>query len=1341
NVDKDIFNYDLNVRGQTITLTCKNIDSPTNAIRSGSAYGNLVLTIPAGTYTVDGEPNSELTYSYSISSFTAKSITANPAPSDDSYSIAELRDISLEFSDEMQKGTTNLTTTVKLEQWVDGKWQDPIGFSSAVYYAIEWIDTYHARIYPRPIAGNYTYSVDDLETGRYAFHFVKNYMKSADGVSNQDIYLGPYYIEGATEATIIKHTPAANGAIRASDWEDLIFEFSSEMGPGDTDEKLVIKDASGKIVRQFDTTEVEWDGDFHSGRILLDPPIIRGSEEMVYTVEMPRGFMQQRSGSGLPSQAAKFNVIVGRNVAIEGNYPKYSVTPDPKTFGQMTGLGTFTFVYYGADSVELGDELPVFKTNGTSSGGDVTVTVGKSSDDFPTVIVTFKNKVYSAVNGYKYTLEVPRLAWTISRGEHVYSTEENITYQWGGGNTNVTSTTVQTGFSGSTTISYADHTESELTKAQAVEYFSTVKINPGNKSGMQVGSGKATLKKASDNSVIATYTSPSSVVVSSANYTAELNEDMFLEGETYYWELPTDAIQYKATFTTYSMSAALKVYFTILSESALPQYYDIHVANTAGKPRVRLDHIEFVSDTDNSTYGFAIAKNFSAENVYIGDENGNRLTKEGSEDDGGVTDRYTIQYPTHKGNWISCSISPTITEQGKYTIVVPEKAFSIDGVDYNNALVHPFEIKDNHVEWSIPIYEQISTRDEVQGAQDHPMKGFNRITLTFPEDIDVKVDTRKSSTFRKVWEETSGQDTYEKEDEPASKMSMSASGNEVYLDFNPPLTDDGTYRVVLPEGAVLMMGAFDEYVPVTSYRAYFTIKDTTTATVEPADGSSVTELSEVTFNFTKASEVSAPATPTAPAGLYDADMNEIEGYKLSVRTEGTKGIISITPPLNVDGDYTIIVPEGRFRCKASASAAEEDVTEYRLKYTVVDPSIMTSSLEANSVLTSLDNIEFEFLKAVNVDLTEGAKASVKDASGNVLSEYTVKLTQDKDYSDCMIFAAIEPAVTATGKYSFVLDANSAACQRTWTGAARNNVEVAIPFEVVNPTDCTVDPESGSELHTINSITVEFTNAESVVNADKAEIEVIDKTTDAIVRDYTVSVEMTDDTKATLTFTPAIAVSGEYKIVVPAGAFACKLTSDGEAIDNEEFALFYTVNNHSNMVFQYGDSDIVLGLENMIITFPEAEKVRINDDPTIGDITLEHNVNNVPTKPAEAKSVHLLAEGTDVTSYTVTPEEVGANQIKLNISPKIEVPGETTLHIPAGKFIADDVHYSQEAHPVIKVTDDSDIATRVDEVLGECDTVTVVNMNGYVILRNAPKTELRNLAPGLYIINGQAVIIR
>ncbi|MDE6559537.1 MAG: hypothetical protein K2K29_06600, partial [Muribaculaceae bacterium] len=1031
-------------------------------------------------------------------------------------------------------------------------------YTSDVFYRIEWDDAHNARLIPRPAASNYTNTFDELETGRYRIHILP-YLYDTNSVANADVYLGSYYIEGATEAPIVSQTPPANSAIRATDWEDLVFAFNSEMIPGDSDLEITIKDADGNTVATYTPMDIEWDGDNHSVRIPLNPVIKRGDKEMVYSVFIPRGFVKQSSGAGLPSTEAEFTVTVGKFVIIEGNYPKYVYSPDPKTLTMNTSLNKFVFTYYGADSIELGTELPDIKANGKSMVESCTVTIGRDADDFPTATINFKLLTASTSpnggstipkDGYTYTLDIPALAWTISRGEHVYSTEEHITYKKDAVK-NVTSATVQTALINSTcTVKYDDVTTEEMTRAEAVANYSTVKIalSGGKTSQLKAGSGVATLKKASDNSVIATYNNPSSYNVSSINYTTTLTEDMFEEGEAYYWELPANAI---LGYNNKQLSTTLKVNFSIPAAGQAPEARAIRVVNTAGKPRVRLDHIEFECETDNSSYGFAIARNFAVGGPYIADKDGNRLSYiESDEDTGDVeVDIYQFSHPTRKGNMISYKILPIITEQGEYTIVVPEKAFKIDGVDYNSELRHHFEIKDNHVEWSIPVYEQITTRDGIEGCESHPQKGFNRITLTFPEDIDLKLATNQYPVqFNRVWIEGSGNNSYEMA-EPVNdvKINVTSEANEVYIDFSPALTTDGNYRLVLPQGAVQMMGAFDEYVPVNSYMAYFTIKDSTTATISPAPGSELTELSKVEFTFTKAAQVLADSNPAAPAGLYDADMNEMEGHKLSVSIEGTKAIISINPPVEADGSYNIIVPAGRFRCKASASAAEEEATEYRISYNVVDPSDATVTPAAGTVAPSMSNFEFEFLKAVDVDLTDQAAAAVHDAAGNVLSQYTVALSMDKDYeSDVIVFANVTPSITTSGEYTLVLAANSAACKRTHTSEARNNEEISVPFTVKNPTDSRVTPASGSTraIAMVADITVVYQNAAKVERGEGT-ITVLAADGVTPLTEYTATAAVNSDNSGVITITPAITTGGNYRIKVEAGTFICHLDAADE----------------------------------------------------------------------------------------------------------------------------------------------------------------------------------------------------
>ncbi|MDE6810720.1 MAG: hypothetical protein K2J15_00035, partial [Muribaculaceae bacterium] len=848
---------------------------------------------------------------------------------------------------------------------------------------------------------------------------------------------------------------------------------------------------------------------------------------------------------------------------------------------------------------------------------------------------------------------------------------------------------------------------------------------------------------------------------------------------------------------------------------------------------------------------------------YIADENGNRLGYEDTDDDTGIAtfvNTYTLALTSHKGNVLSYTVSPTITEQGTYYVIVPENAFSIDGVDYNNELRHKFEIKDNHVEWSIPIYEQISTRDNVQGAQDHPQKGFSNITLTFPEDIEVKVNSKKQFTFVRVHEETSGSGTNQQVNEisetiPASEtvMSVSAEANVVTLNFTPALTTDGVYKIVLPVGYIQMMGSFDEYVDVAGYIAYFSIKDTTAATITPQQNSTVTELSEVTFTFTKAAEVLADATPAAPAALYDADMNELEGYKLSVRVEGNKGIVSINPALDVDGKYTLIVPEGRFRCKASASSDEEPANEYRLTYTVVDPSDPTPSPAEGSVLPSISDVEFEFTKAVNVDLNPGANAYIKDAAGNKLDTYTVALSMDKDYeSDVLVFAKVTPAITTTGTYSIVLEANAAACQRTWDSEARNNEEYVVTYEVKNPADSQLTPSSSTtrKLAKLSKLTITYPNAGSVA-LGTGSVKVLDADSNAL-SEYTATPKVTGANTAEITITPALTESATYKIQIEAGTFMCKLTEDGEATPSKVRNLTYIIKNpgeytttpaegtkdleeisgvtfkfasdvtpvangsagikvvdaegndlledvnvtvratgnqgrvafspailqsgdiivtipdgvfsakftndtetvdvkgcelHYNIAYR-GTSDLDFGSDiedipnvvySLYLSFGDATNVEI-DDTVEEEITVTHDTSKKPAVAQRNYIARAAGDDSTITTHTATPTKVDGedNKIKLTINPPITEAGETTLHIPAGKFIADGQSTQERTH-VFAVAGDT--STWLNSVIGDEDTVTVITMNGVVILRDAPAADVRNLEPGLYIINCRSFLVR
>ncbi|MDE5551706.1 MAG: hypothetical protein K2I91_00755, partial [Muribaculaceae bacterium] len=437
--------------------------------------------------------------------------------------------------------------------------------------------------------------------------------------------------------------------------------------------------------------------------------------------------------------------------------------------------------------------------------------------------------------------------------------------------------------------------------------------------------------------------------------------------------------------------------------------------------------------------------------MYIGDKDGNKLY---NEENGNVA--YSFNMTSKKGNVISYSISPWITEQGEYTIVIPAGCFAVDGVDINKEFVRHFTIKDSEPTWSIPLYEGAESGTGTVGSQDHPMRGFSEIILTFPEDVQVKAGeptTDNTPTLTTVSFSGSGSNRSELNTPvDGTTVSVGAEGHIAVIAFDPPLTTDGDYHLTIPAGCIQMLGALGDYVPVRAYSTYFTINDITTCEITPVTDSNVVKLDEIDIKFTEAKIVTPDPQADVKITLFDEEGNEVNGHTLAITMEGLEARVSITPALTKAGKYRVAVPEGRFLCQSSASDDPERTLAYDLWYTVVDPTLVNVSPAVDSELTKLDRVAVEFYNAVRIESKESA-IKILNANGKEVTGYTVSVevnpVDDQEY-----FFNFTPAITASGKYTIVVPAGSFACKYSVDGEARENEEYTFAYVVKNPTSCT-----------------------------------------------------------------------------------------------------------------------------------------------------------------------------------------------------------------------------------------------------------------------------------------------
>lgn len=265
---------------------------------------------------------------------------------------------------------------------------------------------------------------------------------------------------------------------------------------------------------------------------------------------------------------------------------------------------------------------------------------------------------------------------------------------------------------------------------------------------------------------------------------------------------------------------------------------------------------------------------------------------------------------------------------------------------------------------------------------------------------------------------------------------------------------------------------------------------------------------------------------------------------------------------------------------------------------------------------------------------------------------------------------------------------------------------------INAQDYIVEPANGSEVESLTDIFITWENA-TVIDVDPT--------------------LMVGGIKAYI-------IEGENKIFStdvfcgPAWGNCINLTMMNPTLD----AAYYQIEIPDNMITVDGEPVAAFNLNYIIpgMGTSDATFEITDDNGSINNIfiTVTPCTDLAVAEGAEVEYPFLVrndgfaSERTAIYSVSIT----GANTAML-VADQNVIPGYYTLHIPRGLFIIDG-----EISPLM--LQDFRVSA-VNKVTNDAQNVTVYDLNGVQVVKNADANAVNSLQPGIYIVNGSKKLVR
>lgn len=476
-------------------------------------------------------------------------------------------------------------------------------------------------------------------------------------------------------------------------------------------------------------------------------------------------------------------------------------------------------------------------------------------------------------------------------------------------------------------------------------------------------------------------------------------------------------------------------------------------------------------------------------------------------------------------------------------------------------------------------------------------------------------------------------------------------------------------------------------------------------TTVPENGSVVEILTDVTISWNDENAV-VSVEPTLMVGGAKAYI--VNGEEKVFVTDlfcgpatGNSVTMSMMATASDAGEYVIEIAQGMFTINETA------VDAFSLNYSIGGTPTSMSEFDVQLDNGSLSNMLLTVTPcdelSLNAENTEKIQIIHNTGFGAYYAaEYTPTIT-GANTATLSTTTALDK-----GNYSLIIP------KGVFMVDGKVNPEIVAEFDLseINPAEkMTVDPADGSLLESLTDITITWDNATAVVvNTEMmvggAKVYRIGAEEKIFVSD--IFCGPTPNNSVTLSLMSATADAGDYVIEIPTGMFTV------DEIVVEEFFLNYTIDGLLTSPATFDVQLVDNSIEDILVTITPCEEVIINSENE-EPIQVIHN---------QGFNSYYAAQ------YEATI--IGANTISLQADKPL-VEGSYSLIIPKGYFIADGMVNPE----IVREFQTSGI----NSVSNDASVVTVYNLNGVQVVNGGTPTDVEQLQPGIYIVNGEKKFIR